>query len=39
LADALVAGFSVGSIWWALLFSLLLSFLQSILYSLLKEDK
>jgi len=39
LADALVAGFSVGNIWWALLFSLLLSFLQSLLYSLLKENK
>lgn len=39
LADYLVTGFSVNGIWWALLFSLLLSFLQSILYSLLKEDK
>ncbi len=38
LADYLVAGFSVNGIWWALLFSVLLSFLQSILYSLLKED-
>jgi putative membrane protein len=39
LADNLISGFTVNSIWWALLFSLLLSFLQSILYSLLKEDK
>ncbi|MEE9363039.1 MAG: phage holin family protein [Cellulophaga sp.] len=39
LADNLISGFSVDSIWWAILFSLLLSFLQSILFSLLKEDK
>lgn len=39
LADNLIAGFTVDSIWWALIFSLLLSFLQSILFSLLKEDK
>ncbi len=39
LADNLISGFAVSNIWWALLFSLLLSFLQSILYSLLKEDK
>lgn len=38
LADNLIGGFSVDGIWWALLFSLLLSFLQSILFSLLKED-
>ncbi|MET7030052.1 phage holin family protein [Sediminicola luteus] len=38
LADNLISGFEVTNIWWALLFSLLLSFLQSILYSLLKED-
>ena len=38
LADNLITGFSVDNIWWALLFSLLLSFLQSILFSLLKED-
>ena len=37
LADYLVAGFSVSGIWWALLFSLLLSLLQAILFSLLKE--
>lgn len=39
LADYFVDGFYVNSIWWALLFSLLLSFLQSILFSFLKEDK
>lgn len=39
LADYFISGFSVSNIWWALLFSLLLSFLQSILFSLLKEDK
>lgn len=39
LADYLVGGFEVEGIWWALLFSLLLSLLQSILFTLLKEDK
>ncbi|RRQ49362.1 phage holin family protein [Maribacter algicola] len=39
LADNLIEGFNVDGLWWALLFSLLLSFLQSILFSLLKEDK
>lgn len=39
LADRLIDGFGVSSIWTAILFSLLLSFLQSILHSLLKEDK
>ena len=38
LADYFVGGFAVSSIWWALLFSLLLSFFQSVLFSLLKED-
>ncbi len=37
LADNLIGGFNVDGIWWALLFSLLLSFLQSLFYSLLKE--
>lgn len=37
LASNLIGGFSVESIWWALLFSLLLSFLQTILFSVLKE--
>lgn len=39
MADGLIDGFSVDSIWWALLFSLLLSLLQSIFYSFLKADK
>ncbi|MEO1010589.1 MAG: phage holin family protein [Bacteroidota bacterium] len=39
LADRLVDGFYVDGFWWALLFSLLLSFLQSLLFSLLKEGK
>lgn len=39
LADNLIGGFHVENIWWALLFSLLLSFLQSILYSLLNDNK
>jgi putative membrane protein len=39
LADKLIDGFGVSSIWTAVLFSLLLSFLQSVLYSVLKEDK
>lgn len=39
IADSLIDGFSVNNIWWALLFSLLLTFLQSIFYSFLKENK
>ncbi|NND52861.1 MAG: phage holin family protein [Flavobacteriaceae bacterium] len=39
LADKLIDGFSVSSIWTALLFSILLSFLQSVLHSIIKEDK
>ena len=39
LTDNLIDGFSVSSIWIAILFSILLSILQSILHSLLKEDK
>jgi putative membrane protein len=38
LADYLVTGFDVEGLWWALLFSLLLSLLQSIMFSLLRED-
>ncbi|KAB7529287.1 phage holin family protein [Flagellimonas olearia] len=38
IAANLIDGFQVTSIWWALIFSLLLSFLQSILHSVLKED-
>lgn len=39
LADQLVAGFVVENIWWALLFSLLLSFLQSVFFSVLKDPE
>ncbi len=39
LADSLVSGFQVDGIWWALLFSLLLSLLQSLFFSLLKDGK
>jgi len=39
LADYFVDGFSVANIWWALIFSLLLSIFQSILFSFLKKDK
>jgi len=39
LADNLIEGFAVSGFWIALLFSLLLSFFQSILYSFLKETK
>ena len=39
IAAHFISGFEVTSIWWALIFSLLLSFLQSILHSVLKEDK
>ena len=39
LADKLIDGFSVSSIWIAILFSILLSILQSLLHSFLKEDK
>ena len=39
LCSKLIGGFSVASIWWAILFSLLLSIGQSILYSLLKKDE
>ncbi|MHA7842353.1 MAG: phage holin family protein [Winogradskyella sp.] len=39
LADKLIDGFAVSSFWTALLFSILLSILQSILYSFFKEQK
>jgi putative membrane protein len=38
LAGSLVSGFDVDGFWWALLFSLLLSVLQSILFAVLKEE-
>ncbi|MBO3117135.1 phage holin family protein [Winogradskyella sp. DF17] len=39
LADKLVDGFGVENFWWALLFSILLSILQSFLQALFKEEK
>jgi putative membrane protein len=39
IASYFISGFAVKTIWWALLFSLLLSLFQSILFSLLKEDR
>lgn len=39
LADYFIDGFAVNSIWWAIIFSVLLSFLQSILFSVLKKEK
>ncbi len=39
LADYFVSGFSVTGWFWALIFSLLLSVLQSVLYSFLGKDK
>ncbi|MFH4968562.1 phage holin family protein [Gaetbulibacter sp. M240] len=39
IADNLIQGFAVNSFWTALLFSILLSIFQSILYSTLKEEK
>lgn len=38
IASNFLSGFTVDSFWWALLFSLLLTFLQSLLQSMLKED-
>lgn len=39
LADKLIDGFSVDGIWTAILFSVLLCILQSLLHSFLKKDK
>ena len=39
LADKFIDGFSVQSIWWAILFSILLCILQSLLHSFLKTNK
>ncbi|MDT0553106.1 phage holin family protein [Urechidicola vernalis] len=39
LADYFVSGFQVDGFWVALLFSILLSFLQSVLFSFLEKDK
>ncbi len=38
LAGYFVSGFVVDGIWWALLFSLLLSLFQSVLFALIKEE-
>ncbi len=38
MAAYFVSTFSVDSIWWALLFSLLLSLFQTVLFSLIKEE-
>lgn len=39
LADYLISDFTVSSIWTAILFSILLTILQSVFFSVLKEDK
>ena len=39
MADYFIDGFAVKNIWWAIVFSLLLSFLQSVLHSILKKEK
>ncbi|WP_299891691.1 phage holin family protein [uncultured Lacinutrix sp.] len=39
LADKFINGFSVSNIWSAILFSILLCILQSLLHSFLKKDK
>lgn len=39
LADYFVKGFAIENFWWALGFSILLSILQSILFSLLEKDR
>lgn len=38
LASSFVSGFHVDTIWWAVLFSVLLSIFQSILFSVIKEE-
>lgn len=39
MADCFINGFTVQSIWYAILFSVLLSIFQSILFTFLKSDK
>jgi len=39
LADKLLKGFSVNGFWWALLFSLLLSIVTSVLYKEKRDEK
>lgn len=38
MADGLIGGFSVDGFWWALLFSILLSFLQSIFFAVAERQ-
>lgn len=38
-ADRLIDGFTVDGVWWAIIFSILLSVLQSLFNSAIKEDK
>jgi len=39
MADYFIDGFAVKNFWWAIIFSLLLSFLQSVFHSILKDKK
>jgi len=39
IVDGLIGGFYVDGFWWALFFSLLLSFFQTILFSVFKDKK
>lgn len=39
IAAYFVSGFEVSSLWWAMLFSLLLALLQAVLHSIVKEEK
>lgn len=39
MADYFITGFKVDGFWWALAFSLALSFLQTILHSMVEKDK
>jgi len=39
MVDGLIGGFYVDGFWWALFFSLLLSFFQTILFSVFKDKK
>ena len=39
LADQMIGGFNVNGFWWALIFSLVLSLVNSFLFSFLKQKK
>lgn len=39
MVDGLIGGFVIDGFWWALFFSILLSFFQAILFSVFKEKK